>query len=110
MDVLHDWIKEKRYLRAINVRVDKPKVEGLDDRNAYVARSSINDERHVVLRTRSTYICPRGLGVHQGNPDACGHRCRKVQGDDEPEYIDETYIEVVTIRTEVVFDDSVCQI
>ncbi|KAF1928070.1 uncharacterized protein M421DRAFT_63723 [Didymella exigua CBS 183.55] len=109
MDVLHGWIKEKNYLRAINIHVSAPKILEAEDLVKYVVRKDVDEESHVVPRIRQTYVCPRGLDKHRGDPGACGYKCRQVQGTDEPEYVAETYIELVTIRKEVMLDDSVCR-
>lgn len=34
-------------------------------------------------------MCLRGIGLHRGNPRACGRQCRNEQGDREDEYADE---------------------
>lgn len=109
MDALYEWIKDKKYLRAINIRVSEPKVREADEMELYTSRNDVDDEWHVAPRTRRTYICPRGLDRHRGDPRACGYKCRQAQGENEPEYVDETYIEVITIRKEVLFDQSVCR-
>ncbi|ETI24465.1 hypothetical protein G647_03834 [Cladophialophora carrionii CBS 160.54] len=39
--------------------------------------------------TKEVYVCPRGISVDAGNPSACGGLCRKTQGDEDDEFVDE---------------------
>jgi hypothetical protein len=60
-----------------------------------------------VPRTKKVYLCPRQVPVHRGHPEMCGAACHKRQAENTVEYDEETYLEVLSIRKEVVFDESV---
>ncbi|KAH7069082.1 hypothetical protein BKA63DRAFT_536332 [Paraphoma chrysanthemicola] len=110
IDDLRDWIKEKRYEKAIMVHTSIAMAKEVDE--VVPKRQSVNVEEnwHVIPRVRKVYVCPRGIVVHRGDPDRCGQACRKARGDDEIEYDEETYEEVVIVRKEVEFVAGACKV
>lgn len=113
IDKLENWIKEKKYLQAI-VQESSVHVQRIDDDNGYarlrtVGSAGIADvERQFIPRVERVYVCPRKIFVHRGNPDACGQACEKARGDRSFEYVEETYMEVVTIHKKYVVDTAIC--
>lgn len=109
MECLYQWIKDKRYLGAVTIHANKPQTRDLKDIGPYTMSGTTSEDWHYVPRVRKTYICPRGISVHYGNRDGCGRACREYKGDDDTEYDEEDYLEVVSVRKEVVFNESVCK-
>jgi hypothetical protein len=105
IDALHDWIKEKNYIKAVEVIVDVSVSEGS---GASALQSNQALKTHIVPRSRKVYICPRGINVHRGDKSRCGQACNKARGILD-EYEEETYIEVVSIREHVEFLETVCR-
>ena len=64
---------------------------------------------YVIPRTKKVYLCPRQIHVHRGSPERCGAACRKAQAENDVEYEDEAYLEVVSVRKEIIFDEAVCR-
>jgi hypothetical protein len=108
MEELREWIKEKKYLKAVVKQTYNPNVQVLD--GLCPERYPIDEsrERFMVPRVEKTYQCPRGL--HHGNPSGCGHKCNKAQGTAEVVYEERNYEELVSVRTEVEFVGSVCRL
>ncbi|KAJ8118554.1 hypothetical protein OPT61_g488 [Boeremia exigua] len=107
---LYQWIMDKRYLDAITIHTHLPQVCELDDISHDTMAANISEERFYTPKVHKTYVCPRGIVVHYGKRDACGRACRDAQGDDDTDYDEEDYIEVVSVRSEIVFDEKVCQV
>lgn len=59
-------------------------------------------------KKKQTYICPRNIFLHRGNPRACGKQCKQAQGDAEPEYVEELILRTLVIEEEINFDFTVC--
>jgi hypothetical protein len=110
IDELCDWIREKKYLKAVVTQTHSARVHPLGD----VALKNVpihhDEDRYVVPRTRKVYLCPRDIFVHRGDRNKCGAACRKAQGDREDEYEEEHYVEVVTVEKETQFLDAVCKL
>jgi hypothetical protein len=73
----------------------------------YVANKS--EEWHFVPRTRKVYLCPRQIPVHRGRREMCGIACAKAQVGSPVEHEEETYMELVSVEKEVVFNESACR-
>jgi hypothetical protein len=110
MDALRDWIKAKKYLKAIVTQTYSAEVRRLDMVPPQRRSVNISEDWHVIPRTRKVYICPRGIWGHRDDPNSCGHACRKARGDDEIEYEDETYEEAVILKKEVEFVAEICKL
>mgnify|MGYP004502309215 CR=1 FL=1 len=109
MDSLYQWIKDKNYLDATIICTYQPRTRELKDVAPETASGTISEDWHYVTKIHKTYVCPRGIPVHYGNRDACGRTCREYQGDDETVYDEKEYLEVVSARKEIVFNEAVCQ-
>ena len=82
-------------------------VEDIVDLNDFT-KSSEEVEYHPFRRTEKVYVCPRGIQVHRGKPNACGRLCERARGDDPDEYEDEDVYKTLVIRKTVVFDHRLC--
>ncbi|KAH7395266.1 hypothetical protein DE146DRAFT_765053 [Phaeosphaeria sp. MPI-PUGE-AT-0046c] len=111
MDELHAWIKKKKYLEAIVTKMDCPITMDLADISlGTTCGPNVTCDRYMLPRVRKVYICPRDIVVHRGDPNRCGAACRRAQGDEEPEFEEETYVEVVSVRNEVIFKAEACRL
>jgi hypothetical protein len=68
------------------------------------------EDWHIVPRSRKVYLCPRHIFAHRGRPDRCGQACVKKQAEHALEYEEETYLEVVSVQKEIVFDANVLRV
>ncbi|TGO28753.1 hypothetical protein BPAE_0023g00180 [Botrytis paeoniae] len=102
---LENWLKNKRYLYAVQICSS---VEELDDLWSESHSTDENAEYHPRWDTEKVYICPRGIGVHRGNANACGRQCENVRGDSEYIYEDEPVLKTLVIRKKVVVDQAAC--
>ncbi|CAI9627976.1 unnamed protein product [Alternaria burnsii] len=112
MDTLYEWIKDKRYLNAIKVKtssLDIRVVHSLDHVQQEILPVHKTEELHVVPRTRKVYLCPRQIAGHKGRPELCGAACHKRQADNAVEYEDVGFLQVVSLKKEIVFDEKVCR-
>ena len=109
MDSLYNWIKDKRYLEAITIRTYKPEKRDLKDITHERINGNMSEDWSYIPRVHKTYVCPREIRCHYGNRDACGRACREYQGDADTDYDEEEYVEVVSVRREIVFDEKACQ-
>ena len=111
MDALYQWIKDKKYKNAITTWVHSPKVVQIE---AYVPPAFMNgdfsESRQFVTKTRQVYVCPREIPEHRGAPHICGKACHKAQGNRENKYEGSNYTEMITVREEIVFNQSACEI
>ncbi|KAF2829109.1 hypothetical protein CC86DRAFT_287088 [Ophiobolus disseminans] len=110
IEALHTWLMEKRYLRAVMLHRYQPQTRTLDDLSPEKAPISETEDMHMLPRVKQVYICPRGIGVHRGEPDKCGRACHEAQGDNDDEFEEVLYTEVVSVRKEVEFIGSVCRL
>ncbi|KAF7901774.1 uncharacterized protein EAF01_007073 [Botrytis porri] len=102
---LENWLQNKRYLYAVRIYSS---VEELND----LWSESLSTEEIVEYRprwdTKQVYICPRGLGVHRGNSNACGRQCERARGDSEYIYENEPVLKTLVIRKKLVVDQAAC--
>lgn len=94
------------YLQAVKV-VLSVRLLDVDEVSGSMG-SNVKTEHHVIWKTRKVYACPRGIGKHRGNSDACGRTCRNARGDDDVEYEDEEVPEVLEVRKMTVLDPKMC--
>jgi hypothetical protein len=109
INALHGWIKDKKYLGAVVVQRSAPIACELDVMLSKLCKSNEAEELYMIRRKEKIYVCPRDIRVHRGNPQKCGSACRRAQGDDEDEYEDHSYVEVVSVSKVVEFVGSVCK-
>lgn len=111
VDKLCQWIKDKKYENAFSICVYSPGIVEAED---HVPRRNLDgpfsESRHFVTKTRQSYVCPREIIEHRGAPGRCGKACHKVQGDDEDKYEAEDYIEMITVREEIILNQSACEV
>ena len=100
---LEEWLKEKRYLQAIKIMRSGVEVEGTG-RIADVTGTDVEIEYYPSWKTVKVYVCPRGIELHRGNPSACGRLCRRVQGDEEDEFVDEQVLRTLVVRKTTVLE------
>lgn len=108
---LEDWIKEKKYLKAISVQVDEPTVLTRLGGGHVLLQGDGDIMRNIVIRTRQVYDCPRGIpahGVPRGDRSQCGQACNKARTSSESKYVNEEYADVVTTYKRVEVHDEVC--
>ncbi|KAL9127650.1 MAG: hypothetical protein Q9217_003518 [Psora testacea] len=97
---LEMWIREKRYLRAIQIQSVTQVFQGAEniDTTRY---SDVKVDYYPTWTTKKVYVCPRGK--HRDDPDSCGYKCRKAQGDMEAEYEDEEVVIVFEVQTKTIY-------
>lgn len=97
------WIEKERYLDAVKIQRTVQEIEGLEELDqTTLANEEIEYQSYQA--TKQTYICPRGVDVHRGNPLACGRLCERVRGGAEPEYEKQPIWKTLMIRKKVVFN------
>ena len=107
IEKLQERIGKKDYLRAVRVE----RFAQVLDSVGYMFGTTNADtkiEYHPQWKTEKVYVCPRGIDVHKGKPLACGRQCKYAQGDAKDEYVDEQKLNVVEVRSKVVFDEDLC--
>ncbi|KAH7088826.1 hypothetical protein FB567DRAFT_318876 [Paraphoma chrysanthemicola] len=110
LDTLREWIMEKKYEKAVVVHTSIAMAKEVDEVVPKKHSVNVEEDWHVIPRTRKVYVCPRGIFVHRGDPDRCGQACRKARGDGEIEYDKETYEEVVIVRKEFELVAGLCKV
>jgi hypothetical protein len=109
MNDLHNWIKEKKYLQAVQVRTGLPVTQSMYAMAPSTYPGNQNEEWHVIPRTKKVYLCPRQIAVHRGRPDQCGAACHKRRAEDGVVYEDEVSLDIVTVVRETYVDQKVCK-
>ena len=107
VEPLRKWLEGQTYLQAVKVVVSMRVLMDVEEVSGSTG-SNVKIEHHVTRKTRKVYVCPRGIGRHRGNSDACGRACRNARGDDEYEYEDEEVPEVLEVRKVTVLDPKMC--
>jgi hypothetical protein len=110
IDVLQDWTKEKKYLRAVVTHFYTAEVCNLDDVLPETLPINQSEERHYVSRVRKTYICPRQISVHRGDSSRCGAACHKAQGNEKHEFEEQPYTVVIRVRNEIEYIAGICRL
>ncbi|KAF2803586.1 uncharacterized protein BDZ99DRAFT_399662 [Mytilinidion resinicola] len=117
VDALAEWLKAKKYLEAVKlvtkikeVEVPTTAIVNCPEFIHEIKGSLVDVEYHPQWRRSNskTYICPRGLDVHEGDPKKCGKQCRQVQGEKPDEYRDVWRLWLLVVQKEVVFHENVC--
>jgi hypothetical protein len=111
MHELHEWIKEKKYSKAIEVKIGPPivtTIPGLP--SPFPHDSYTNEEVHVTACTKKVYLCPRQIRAHRGDPDACGAACKQRRAQVGVVYEDQPYWQILSMKKEVVVDQKKCRL
>jgi hypothetical protein len=110
MDDLREWIQDKKYLKAVVTVIRSPMFDDLDELRTDTINANETEDRETTPRTRRVYICPRDIAAHRGRPKKCGVACNRARGSNRDRYMDEDYVEVVSVRKEVKFRREVCRL
>jgi hypothetical protein len=111
IDALYEWLKAKKYLLALVATIHAPKVQDFSSgEKSYPVSAHGSEYYSLTPRVKKTYLCPRRIAVHRGNRSRCGAACQRVQGEKEDDYEEEHYMELVTVKKEVRFDEAVCRL
>lgn len=107
---LVQWLEEKRYLQAVKIERTVYQVEGIGrlDLEHRAAAANEEFECYAFATTRKVYVCPRGIEVHRGHPEACGKMCEKVRGMADLEYEDEEIWRTMVVSKRVVLNQEAC--
>ena len=104
---LEDWIQGQLYLKAVKIMRS---AEEVVDTAALTESTGadVDVEYHPSWRTIKVYICPRNIPRHRGKPSFCGRLCRRAQSDADDEYEEEDVVSTLVVRTQTIFDQSIC--
>jgi hypothetical protein len=91
IDVLYYWIKEKKYLSAIEIKTGHPVITNFSATPVISQVSYSNEEVHVVSCMKKVYLCPRQIGAHHRHAELCGAACHKRQAVNDVVYEDVPY-------------------
>jgi len=75
---LIDWLEKKKYHDAVVVNTSSQEAEGVSD----ISRNTSSAERLKFFPSRvvkRTYVCPRGIDIHRGDPARCGRACARAE-------------------------------
>ncbi|KAI1426512.1 hypothetical protein F5Y12DRAFT_712960 [Xylaria sp. FL1777] len=104
---LENWIRKQSYLDAVKIHYSVNIIEDAESENLTVGADQRVDFSYL-SRTKSVYQCPRGIYVHQGQPQKCGRQCENARGEAKPEYEDTQVLTAVVVKTKQVFNPEVC--
>ncbi len=104
---LVEWLERERYFQAVKVQRVAEEIEGTADLHG-LTRSNELVEYYPFQTKRKVYVCPRGLYVHRGKPNACGRLCEREREDDKDDYEDEDSFHTLVVRKTVVVDHKLC--
>jgi BTB/POZ domain-containing protein KCTD9 len=105
--LLVEWIQDKRYLKVIKTLSWVEELEG-GRLCKEVTTSDMDVDYHICWESVKVYVCPRGIHVHRGKPEACGKMCQKAKGDEGDEYVEEKVLKTAVVRKQIIFDSKVC--
>ncbi|MCJ1393628.1 hypothetical protein MMC18_006503 [Xylographa bjoerkii] len=107
VDALEKWLNNKTYLKVVKMEHHAWLVDSINSVGQTVG-GDVELEYHTSWITKRVYVCPRGIPVHRGNPDACGRACKNAQGDADDEYVKEHELKIVAIQKKTVFMQEMC--
>ncbi|MCJ1437502.1 hypothetical protein MMC27_006889 [Xylographa pallens] len=107
VDNLAKWLENNNYFKAVRTEHHARLVANVYSFNDAVS-SDMELEYYPSWTTERVYVCPRGIGVHRGNPNACGRACKNFQGNADDEYVKEQELKIVAIEKKTVFVHEVC--
>lgn len=106
---LHKWVKEKEYLRVVTIEysVEEVKGEGMYA-EGYNVTVDGNTERsyHPSWGIEKVYQCPRGIFVHNGNPDACGRACEKARSEAGDDFVERDVLRTLVVTKRTVLNNA----
>jgi hypothetical protein len=103
---LQEWLEDKQYFDVVKVQrsAEKLDVGFLSE----TLPTYVDVEYYPAWGTKKVYVCPRGIYMHRGRPEACGKNCMKVQGDADTIYEEEPVLRALMVKKEVIFDRQAC--
>lgn len=57
---------------------------------------------------QNIYLCPRHIACHRGHPEKCGRACAAEQAGNRLRYEEVAYVQVVSVKRDIVMNDEVC--
>ncbi|RAR09354.1 hypothetical protein DDE82_001866 [Stemphylium lycopersici] len=107
---LAKWIAEKKYLEAVEMTIYPwPNTLKLDELAQETLPGNASKDIHIIPRTRKKFICSCRIPVHMGAKEECDAACEEARGDGPIDYEEVSYVETVTVKKEVVFNEYVCR-
>ncbi|KAI0160449.1 hypothetical protein GGR57DRAFT_455422 [Xylariaceae sp. FL1272] len=106
---LEEWIQKQGYLEAMKIQHSIDTYE--EPQQAAIPKTHKMDEQldfSFVSRAKRTYLCPRRIPVHNGQPDKCGRQCKNAQGDTDREYEETRELTTIVVKTQYVFNPEAC--
>lgn len=104
---LQYWLENKQYLHVLAVECSVEEVEG----TRYLSTTLPTDtrvEHYPRWEARKVYVCPRGISCHRGQPQRCGIKCKKAQGDEDTAYEEEQALMCVVVKKRIVLKMQDC--
>ena len=99
---LENWLQGKQYLHAVKIKHSITQVESTEWEEVGNADEQL--EFHQVWEVRKVYVCPRGIPVHMGNPNACGRHCDNARAQNGWIWQDEAKLKTVVVRKQSTVD------
>ena len=106
VDELVDWLEKRHFNRALKIEQTAVVVNGTEELRE-TRSTELDSEIYPAWKTKKVYVCPRGISVHRGDPQACGRACQRAQGDADDIYDKEHVLQIVVLKKLVVFDSQV---
>ncbi|PQE14375.1 BTB POZ domain-containing protein [Rutstroemia sp. NJR-2017a BBW] len=103
---LKNWLSEKKYLQAVTTRCWVDELEGKHFSD--VRGSDEVGDYSWRWHTNRTYLCPRRIPVHKGNPKACGQLCSEARVEGVTEYEEEEVLKTLVVRKQIIVDHQAC--
>ena len=100
-------MEDKSYLDAVKIKYSVVEINGTWVTSRYDAIVDGYAERsyHPSWGTEQVYTCPRGIFVHDGNPNACGRQCENAKRVGETCYVERDILRTLIVEKRVVFND-----
>jgi hypothetical protein len=99
--------ENRQYLSALSVECSLEQIEEPGELSARLP-SDTAVEYYPKWGAKKVYVCPRGIYCHRGQPERCGAKCMKAQGDADAVYIEELALRVLVVRKRIVLDMHAC--
>jgi hypothetical protein len=104
---LQNWLENKQYLHALAMECSVEEVEGTSDLSITLPTDT-GVVHYPRWETRKVYVCPRGIGCHRGQPQNCGRKCMKAQGDEDAAYDEEPALRCLVVKKRIVLNLQDC--
>lgn len=103
---LVDWLEDRKYENTVVFHHSFSVHNGIEEKMRWATSSNIDVSYHPAWSTVYTYVCPRGMIGHRGDPILCEDECRRVQGNRRDKYSKEDVMNMVISekRTELRLD------